>query len=103
MGKYRQFIDDVDKICEALWQGKGVDIEALTLMINKFLEAFDELNNRCNKFNIEIPINYLKDAYNNLKNAILSRDDYILADCLHYEWREIMIVLEELDEEIPLI
>ena len=43
---------------------------------------------------------YVRDAMKNLNYAIETKDDYLLADCLFFEWKEIGIVFNELIEEL---
>ena len=44
---------------------------------------------------IEFPVQYIMDAMKHTADSIQNRDDYKLADCLIYEWLEIITVYEE--------
>ena len=49
---------------------------------------------------IDFPTEYAEVALEHLKQAMCDRDDYKLADCLYYEWRDIAIVLQEVIDEV---
>ena len=90
----------IEHEAESLWQGRGTDVKVLQDAITKTIgiitaqceEGFGE--------GIEFPMQYLLDAIHHYKEAIEKRDDYLLADCLYFEWREIIIVFMELCEEL---
>lgn len=92
--------ENIENEARALWQGKGVDIE---LVQKSILSATQIIVRQCEigfGDGIEFPIQYVIDATNHLKEAIERRDDYLLADCLYFEWREIIIVFLELVESL---
>ena len=91
---------NIEHEAENLWQGKGADICFLQENISKFIEI---VSTKCVEGfgdGIEFPLQYLMDATDHFKEAIKKRDDYLLADCLYYEWREIIIVFIELCEAL---
>ena len=90
----------IEKEAKSLWQGKGVDME---LVQKSIVSATQMIVKQCEigfGDGIEFPIQYVIEATNHLEEAIRKRDDYLLADCLYYEWREIIIVYLELVEEL---
>lgn len=97
-------MDDIKKNIEeeakSLWQGKGADIEVIQ---NSIVSATQIILKQCETGfgeGIEFPIQYVVDATQHFKEAIEKRDDYLLADCLYFEWREIIIVFLELIESM---
>lgn len=104
MEKCELRINDIKKNIEdeakSLWQGKGANIE---LIQNSILSATQIILKQCEKgfgSGIEFPIQYVVNATKHFKEAIEKRDDYLLADCLYFEWREILIVFSELLEAV---
>lgn len=92
--------ENIENEARALWQGKGVDIE---LVQRSIVSATQMILKQCEMGlgdGIEFPIQYVIDATNHFKEAISKRDDYLLADCLYFEWREIIIVFIELVESL---
>ena len=83
-----------------LWQGEGADID---LVQRSIISATEIITKQCEigfGEGIEFPIQYMVDAIHNFMEAISKRDDYLLADCLYFEWREIIIVFIELKESL---
>lgn len=83
-----------------LWQGEGADID---LVQRSIISATEIITKQCEigfYEGIEFPIQYMVDATHNFMEAISKRDDYLLADCLYFEWREIIIVFIELKESL---
>ena len=94
--------ENIEKEAKSLWQGKGVDIE---LVQKSIVSATQMIVKQCEtgfSEGIEFPIQYVIDATHHLEDAIKKRDDYLLADCLYFEWREIIIVFLELINEKTL-
>lgn len=92
--------ENIEREARALWQGKGADIE---LVQNSIVSATQIIFKQCEEgfgAGIEFPTQYIVDATNHFKEAIMKRDDYLLADCLYFEWREIIIVFLELIESL---
>lgn len=91
---------NIEHEAKTLWQGKGADISVLQENISTLVKI---ITTKCAEGfgdGVEFPLQYLIDAINHFKEAIKKRDDYLLADCLYYEWREIIIVFIELCEAL---
>lgn len=100
MEKYNNYIKKITELTYTLWQGKGINIEEMTTVITNFITDLEFQCGRMRALGIEFPMEYVEQALKNMKTAIDNRDDYLLADCLYYEWREIMVVFIEVAEEI---
>jgi hypothetical protein len=91
-------IETFEKESNSLWQGKGADINAVTQAISFatgiIIQLMEGLSDE-DKINTSM---FLKNVMNDYENAIKNKDDFMLADCLHYQWREICIIYEELLE-----
>ena len=89
----------IEKMVKSLWQGKGVDIvmlsQLLDEMTSKMINAIDEWN----KKGIDFPVQYILETMKHTTESIQKKDDYRLADCLMYEWLEIIDVYEEVAME----
>ena len=85
----------LDDTVTALWQGKTIDMELLRKTIdqtvNEIVEGVDEMRIR----GVTFPMEYVVNAMKHLSECIASRDDYRLADCICYEWLEIIGVYDE--------
>lgn len=92
--------ENLENEARKLWQGQGADIDIVQRSI---ISATEIITKQCEigfGEGIEFPIQYLVDATNHFMEAISKRDDYLLADCLYFEWREIIIVFIELKESL---
>ncbi len=91
------------EISYMVWQGKEIDIGDLSTQISEFVDEMFENIDKMRLGGIEFPIQYVKQAIANYTNAMNSGDEYLLAQSLYFEWREIAIVYEELLDEINTI
>lgn len=95
-----KFIDEMDNQATSLWQGHGLDIERLNEQIIDFLSVLEKSVVILEQRGIAFPMEYVEEAMVDLKKGLGDRDDYKVADCLYYQWKEIAIVLKEvLDED----
>lgn len=85
----------IEKIAKALWQGKGADIASLSDLLDRMTQKMLETIKKISEQGIEFPVQYIMDAMKHTADSIQNRDDYKLADCLIYEWLEIITVYEE--------
>ncbi len=83
-----------------LWQGKGADIDLISSNVDIVVNEITRHLNEMKAVGIDFPMEYVTVATKNLINAISKKDDYLLADNLCYEWKEIIIVYEEVMNEI---
>lgn len=83
-----------------LWQGKAIDMELLQKTIDQVVNEIVEGVNEMRLCGVTFPMEYVVDAMKHLSECIASRDDYRLADCICYEWLEIIGVYDEVMMEI---
>lgn len=93
-------MDVIEEQAKKLWQGKGCDIDIVVDSINNLVGDIVNYGSVFGKLGINFPMEYVRDAMKNLNYAIETKDDYLLADCLFFEWKEIRIVFNELIEEL---
>lgn len=93
-------MDVIKKQAEELWKGKGCDINIVIKTINSLVGEIVRYEPVFDRIGIRFPMEYIRDAMKNLNYAIETKDDYLLADCLFFEWKEIGIVFSELIEEL---
>lgn len=96
----REMVDKFGYFAEQLWRGRGVDVDEIVRMTNQFVQKIEDAIPNLKEVGIDIPMGYITEAMTNLSKAIEGRDDYCLADCLYYEWREIAVVIQEVLVEI---
>lgn len=92
-------LEKINLLTKDIWQGKECNTEEVVSLINSIMEKIDFCNSLLNERGIAFPMEFVRDAFKNLNYAFKTRDDYILADCLFFEWREIVIVINELEKE----
>lgn len=88
-------IKKLENILIDLWQGKDIDVEELTGIVNEDIEIiFDSVSN-LRRIGVEFPLEYITTAMKNMAVAIEKKDDYLLADNICHEWIEIFMVFNE--------
>ncbi len=87
--KYLHIIEE--QAAEVL-QGKGADIDVINDAIHQSAGIILDVAEQLPDEDKLTTINYIKTGLNNYRNAIDNRDDFLLADCLYYEWREIIAI-----------
>lgn len=92
-------LEKIDLLTKEIWQGKECNIDEIVSLINRIMGKIDACNSLLKERGITFPMEFVREAVKNLNYAFKLKDDYILADCLFFEWREIVIVLNELEEE----
>lgn len=106
MGKVKhmneQLIDNKNIIGESaheLWKGHGTDIGKLNGVLHEVSNIILNIAESLDEEDKLVTINYIKNALLDFKKACDSRDDYMLADCLYFEWRELVsIYIDEMEE-----
>lgn len=93
-------LEIIEKQTKSLWEGKGCEINEVTEAASGILDKIEKYVPMLEQMGIDFPMEYVREAISNLSTAIETKDDYVLADCLFYEWREIGMVLSELIEEL---
>ena len=100
MKSIRGIQENIENTITQLWQGNGADIESISSDIDDFVNEITAHLEEMNTAGIDFPMEYVSVASKNLINAISKKDDYLLADNLYYEWKEIIIVYDEVMREI---
>lgn len=95
-----QIVSEIEKAVKELWQGKGINIGHVTKIINENVQEIVDALPKMKQFGIDFPMEYVTTAMKNMSVAIEKRDDYLLADNLYFEWREIFKVYEEVLAEM---
>lgn len=90
----------LDNMVTILLQGKSIDMELLQKTIDQVVNEIMEGVNKMCICGVTFPMEYVVDAMKHLSECIASRDDYRLADCICYEWLEIIGVYDEVMMEI---
>lgn len=80
-----------------LWQGNAVDMGILNATIAGVSNTILGIANGLNEEDKNTTIIYVRNALSNFEFASKSRDNYILADCLYFEWRELISVYIDID------
>ena len=88
-----------DECAEHLWQGKGIEMESTIDRVNSLMEEIVSHLYEMEKKGIVFPMEYVKVALMHLQEAIEARDDYLLADCIQYEIKEVATVYNEVISE----
>ncbi len=95
--------ENIEMITTQLWQGKGADIELLSACVDNIVNEITAHLDEMKAVGIDFPMEYVSAASKNMIEAISKKDDYLLADNLNYEWREILMVFEEVMGEIKAV
>lgn len=92
----RQKLLDNKRIMEEnayeLWKGNGVDMKAVSMAINQTAEIIVNFSEKLSDEDKLTTIQYIKTGLSDFENANSKRDDFLMADCLYYIWRDIIEV-----------
>ena len=75
-----------------LWKGNGADIGVLEKTLIEVSNVIIGIAETLDENDKVTTINFIRNALSDFERAYNSRDDYMLADCLMFEWREIVII-----------
>lgn len=89
----------IEKQVNKLWQGDGCNLNEISQMTQGVLEEIQNAIPVLEAQDINVLMQYVRGAINHLDTATERKDDYEVADCLYYEWKEILTVIHELKEE----
>jgi hypothetical protein len=103
MESLKETKENIEMITTQLWQGKGADIELLSSCVDNIVNEITAHLDEMKAVGIDFPMEYVSAASKNMIEAISKKDDYLLADNLYYEWREILMVFEEVMGEIKAV
>ena len=99
---YEKLMDNKNNIEESareLWKGHGADIGKLNGYLHEVSSIILNMAESLNEEDKLVTINYIKNALSDFKSACDRRDEYMLADCLYFEWRELVsIYIDEAEE-----
>ena len=95
-----QMLSEIELAAEQIWQGKGIDVDKIIKRINEGVQDILSQLPKLQQNGIDFPMEYVTSAMNNMSVALQQRDDYLLADNLYFEWREIFAVYEEVLAEL---
>jgi hypothetical protein len=87
--EYKGFIEEQSY---SLWQGNGAEIEEIGNVIQKLASIVVEISENLSEQDKVTTLSYIRKALSDYELACNARDDFLLADCLYYEWREIAII-----------
>ena len=82
----------IEKEAFNLWQGNAVDISTLNATIIEVSNTILNIANGLNEEDKNTTIIYVRNALSNFELASNSRDNFLLSDCLYFEWRELISV-----------
>ena len=82
----------IEKAVRDLWQGKGADINMLNGVLAEVSDEILCIANNMNEEDRLTTINYIRTALTDFQRACDNRDDYMLADCLMYEWNDMISI-----------
>lgn len=95
-----QITTEINEVTTQLWQGKDIDVEKITKKINDSVQEIINYMPKMKQVGVNFPIEFVTAAMRKLTIAIEKRDDYMLADNLFFEWKEIFTVFGEIITEI---
>lgn len=82
----------IEDAARDLWQGKGADIATLSGVLSEISEDILYMANSLEEEDKLTTVSYIRQALLDFQRACDNRDDYMLADCLMYEWYEIITI-----------
>lgn len=95
-----QIIEQFEQYANTLWKGKEIELQEVTDFINDFVDNIVQSTGLMEKNGIVFPMEYVVDSLREYQSAIELKDDYIMADCLYFQWKEIAQVYLEVMAEI---
>ena len=88
----------IEENAEKLWRGNGADIGVVSKTIHNTSNMILEIIEDASDEDKATTIQYLKGGLEEFENAHKNRDDFLLADCLYYIWRELIAIYVEVLE-----
>jgi len=93
--KLKEYNEFIEEQSYSLWQGNGADVDKIGIVIQQILSTIIEISESLPEEDKATTLSYVKNALSDFEIACNARDDFLLADCLYYEWREIAIIYIE--------
>ena len=91
-------LQTIEEESTELWQGHEIDIEAISGAIHSASRIILDITEKLSDEDKLTTINYIKSGLKSFEDACNARDDYMLADCLYYQWREIITIYRDVLE-----
>ena len=91
----------IEDAARDLWQGQGADISAINDTLSVVTDEILSIAELLSEEDKATTISYIKNALSDFKRAYEARDDFLLADCLYYEWREMLFIYIDVSQEGP--
>lgn len=82
----------IEENAKSLWQGNGADIGAVSNAIHDTSNIILEIADDASEEDKATTVQYIKAGLGDFETAHNNRDDFLLADCLYYVWRELIII-----------
>ncbi len=89
----------IEDAARDLWQGQGADISAINDTLSVVTDEILSIAELLSEEDKATTISYIKNALSDFKRAYEARDDFLLADCLYYEWREMLFIYIDVSQE----
>lgn len=94
---FQEYFDEKGRL---LLQGRDVDLQQLSEQMETAVSFIEKKVEEFANAGVEFPMEYVKNATVNYVNALNEQDDYLLADNLIFEWKEIFQVVKEVMETV---
>ena len=85
----------IEDATEQLWQGKGTDVGEISDTLNNVINIIMNIAEKLPDEDRIVTMSYIERGLSDYKMACEKRDDFLLADCLFYQWREIILIFSE--------
>lgn len=82
----------IETEAEHLWQGKGANMEKISGALQDVVDVVMNIADELSGEDRTETLSYIENGLNDYKMACDRRDDFLLADCLYYQWREIILI-----------
>lgn len=92
------YLQQIVEISKKIWQGKGFDTSEILSLTGEIAQMIMKGACTAAEEGKVFPLDYLLAAMSHLEECVKTKDEYKMADCLYFEWREIMIVYLEFVE-----
>ena len=93
------FKEQIEECSYELWKGNGTDVKRLNGVLYDASQIILSVAEELNEEDKTTTINYIKNGLADFEKACNNRDDFMLADCLFFEWREIVSIYADVWED----
>lgn len=88
----------IEHAVNVLWQGKGANIDEIRECVIEVSNTILSMAEALGEEDRNTTAIYVHNALSDFKRSCDNRDDFMLADCLYYEWRELISIYLEIEE-----